>query len=471
MKTHDFNIIPKMKPALDKDFKPAALYNREFRRAVARSGKGTPLAISLERGGGLVSTYRTHIFEEGSGMDDVNCFYAERIVKLLLWARGGWKVTFGGSKKVGEYIRKAYASGGTREFDSKFMSKVYEKPFTVEVTEYGRVPEAREETRPIGRNLDGCRIGFDAGGSDRKVSAVIDGEAVYSEEVVWHPKTQSDPQYHFDGILESMKSAAAHMPRVDAIGVSSAGIYVGNRTMAASLFIKVPDELFELKVKDMYLNVAKEIGDVPIEVVNDGDVTALAGAMELDDNNVLGIAMGTSEAGGYVDGNGNITGWLNELAFVPVDYNPEAMVDEWSGDIGCGVKYFSQDAVIKLAPAAGIELDAKLTPAEKLKAVQDLHAKGDLRARRIFESIGCYLGYAIAHYADFYDIKHILILGRVTSGEGGSVIVEAASRVLKEEFPELAGNIKIHMPDEANKRVGQSIAAASLPRISKKQDN
>ncbi len=467
MNTYDFDIIPKIIPALDKSFKPAALYNRAFRKSVSESGRAAPLAISLERGEGLVSTYRTHIFEDGGDTDAANCFYAERIVKLLLWARGGWKVTIGGSEKVGEHIRKAYVPGGSREFDAKFMSRVYEKPFTVEVTGYDKVPGAKEETRPIGRNLDGCRIGFDAGGSDRKVSAVINGEAVYSEEVVWHPKTQSDPEYHFNGILESMKSAASHLPRVDAIGVSSAGIYVSNRTMVASLFIKVPDELFDLKVKDMYFNVAKELGDVPIVVVNDGDVTALAGAMDLDDNNVLGIAMGTSEAGGYVDGNGNITGWLNELAFVPVDYNPDAMVDEWSGDYGCGVKYFSQDAVIKLAPEAGIELDEKLTPAEKLKAVQELHAQGDSRAARIFESIGCYLGYALAHYADFYDIKHALILGRVTSGEGGGIIIETARRVLTEEFGELAGKIKLHLPDEANRRVGQSIAAASLPRISR----
>lgn len=468
MDTFNLSIKPKIIPPLDVNFKPAALYNRAFRENVEKSRKGEPLAISLERGDGLISIYRTQIFKENSGMDSVNCFYAERIVKLLLWARGGWKVTVGGSKIVGEHIRKTYAPGGVREFDANFMSKVYEKPFTVEVTGYETVPEAREETKSVGRHLDGCRIGFDAGGSDRKVSAVIEGEAVYSEEVIWHPKTQSDPEYHYNGILESMKSAAAHLPRVDAIGVSSAGIYVGNRTMVASLFIKVPDDLFDKKVKDMYLNIAKEIGDVPIEVVNDGDVTALAGAMDLDDNSVLGIAMGTSEAGGYVDGNGNITGWLNELAFVPVDYNPNAMVDEWSGDYGCGVKYFSQDAVIKLAPEAGIKLDEKLTPAEKLKAVQELHEQGDSRAKQIFESIGCYLGYSLAHYADFYDIRHALILGRVTSGEGGSIIIETANRVLREEFGELAENIKIHMPDETNRRVGQSIAAASLPRIRQK---
>lgn len=219
------------------------------------------------------------------------------------------------------------------------------------------------------------------------------------------------------------------------------------------------------KVKDMFLNIAKEMGEVPVEVANDGDVTALAGAMDLNDTNVLGLAMGTSEAGGFVDGKGNITGWLNELAFIPVDFNPNAAIGEWSGDFGCGVKYFSQDAVIKLAPSAGIQLDAELTPAEKLKIVQNLNEKDDPGARRIFETIGCYLGYAIAHYADFYDIKHILILGRVTSGKGGSMILETAENVLKEEFPALSAKIKLHLPDESNRRVGQSIAAASLPEI------
>jgi len=461
------NYKPKLLPVLDKDFRPAVLENRAFIEGVEKSGKGVPLAIALDRGDGLISTYTTKVYAEDAGMDDANFAYVERLVKTLLWIRGGWKIIIGGPKSVGEYIKKAYSKGGIREFDAEFMARVYEKPFTVEVTTYDKVPPSNEVSKPIGRHLDGCRIGFDAGGSDRKVSAVIDGEAVYSEEVIWHPKTQSDPDYHYREILAAMKSAAAHMPRVDAIGVSSAGIYVNNRVMVASLFIKVPEDLFEKKVKDMYLNIAKEMGNVPIEVANDGDVTALAGAMNLNDTNVLGIAMGTSEAGGYVDGHGNITGWLNELAFVPVDYNPNSAVDEWSGDYGCGVKYFSQDAVIKLAPAAGITLDESLTPAEKLKVVQDLHAKGDERAAKIFESIGCYLGYTLAHYADFYDIKHVLILGRVTSGEGGNVILNTASKVLKEEFPELAEKIKLHLPDESNRRVGQSIAAASLPEIKK----
>lgn len=451
--------------SLDKKFRPAALVNRKFLNEVNKSGNGTRLAIALERNDSFVSVYKTVVFAEGTGKDEENFMYVERIVKSFLWIKGGWKLTIGGSKNIGEYIRKAYSPGGLREFDAGFMQKIYEKPFTVVVTDFEMVPEEFEDTKPVGRHLDGCRIGFDAGGSDRKVSAVIDGEAVYSEEVVWYPKTQTDPEYHFEGILSSLKTAAAHMPRVDAIGASSAGVYVSNRIMAASLFIKVPQDLFDAKVKDMFFRIQKEMGGVPLEVANDGDVTALAGAMNLNDANVLGIAMGTSEAGGYIDKKGNITGWLNELAFVPVDYHPEAIVDEWSGDFGCGVKYFSQDAVIRLAPLAGIILDEKATPAEKLKTVQELHEKGSKGAAEIFKTIGIHLGYTIAHYSDFYDIKHILVLGRVTSGEGGNLIIRMAREVLEREFPDLSEKISLHLPDESNRRVGQSIAAASLPKI------
>ncbi len=382
---------------------------------------------------------------------------------------GGYKIKLSGSKAIYEHIKKVYTREGERAFDVDHMETVYEQPFEVEYYEDASLIEKPiESAKNIGKHLDGCRIGFDAGGSDRKVSAVIDGEPVYSEEVVWHPKINSDPQYHYDGIYAAMKTAASHMPRVDAIGVSSAGNYVDNKIMVASLFLQVPRDKFDKHVKNMYIDIAKKFGDVPLEVANDGDVTALAGAMNLDSGNVLGIAMGTSEAGGYVDENMHIMGWLNELAFVPIDANPDAMVDEWSGDYGCGVKYFSQDGVIKLAPAAGIELDEALSPAEKLKVVQKHLAEGHEGAKKIFESIGVYFGYAIAYYALFYDIKHVLILGRVTSGDGGTLMLKNAQKVLDNEFPELAKKLELNIPDEQSRRVGQSVAAASLPEIVKK---
>ena len=454
----------KVNAKLDPQFAPLSVVCREMREATKNEGQD--IIIAVERNKGYTVTYKTRVFLDNTGHDEENFKFVERMAKSLLWVSGGYKIYIAGSELIGNKIKEAYTDGGLRDFDVHFMERVYEKPFEVIVCSLNDAPQDKSAAAPIGRHLDGCRIGFDAGGSDRKVSAVINGESVYSEEVVWFPKINTDPDYHYQGILEAMKTAASKMPRVDAIGVSSAGVYVDNRIMVASLFLKVNDEDFENKVKNMYLDVAKEIGEnIPIEVANDGDVTALAGAMDLQDNAVLGVAMGTSEAGGYVDPQGNITGWLNELAFVPVDFCENAMVDEWSGDYGCGVKYFSQDGVIKLAPFAGIEIDENLSPAEKLKVVQGLMEKGDQRAADIYDTIGAYFGYAIAFYTEFYDIKHVLIMGRVTSGEGGSILLSRAQEVLDKEFPELSKKIKLHIPDESSRRVGQSVAAASLPEI------
>ncbi len=397
-------------------------------------------------------------------MAEADRYYVDRLVKVLLWMKGGFKVYVSGSEAMYESVRDAYRPGGTREFDADFMSNVYERPFEVVLCD--AVPAEYSNPQAVGRHMDGCRIGFDAGGSDRKVSAVIDGESVFSEEVVWYPKVTEDPDYHYEGIVSALKAAAEHLPRVDAVGVSSAGIYINNRTMVASLFLKVPKELFDEKVKDIYIRaITDTFGDVPYVVANDGDVSALAGAMSLGENNILGIAMGTSEAVGYVDENGNVTGWLNELAFAPVDANPEAMADEWSGDIGCGVKYFSQDGVIKLAPRAGIELAEGDAPAQKLKAVQALMEAGDSRAEAVYRSIGVYLGHTLAFYHSFYGLKYVLLLGRVMSGKGGDIILDTCKAVLAEEYPEVADKIVPTLPDEKARRVGQSVAAASLPEL------
>ncbi|MDD4493731.1 MAG: ROK family protein [Eubacteriales bacterium] len=465
MKFINISCTPKILPELDKDFRPAEVMNRIFREKVLESGNGVDLSIIIERNDGFVSRYDTSVFPDWHELSSNNLPYVERLVKTLLWTKGGYKIYICGSEKIGNYIKDVYSLSGERGFDVKFMSRVYEKPFEVIVTDLTAVPSEKEDSRSIGRHLDGCRIGFDAGGSDRKVSAVVNREVVFSEEVVWFPKLQENPDYHYREIVQAFKSAASKMPRVDAIGVSAAGVYINNRTLVASLFIKVPDDLFNAKVKDIFINAAKELGNVPISVVNDGDVAALAGSMALNKNKVLGIAMGTSEAAGYVSDSGSITGWLNELAFVPVDFNPGAMEDEWSGDIGCGCKYFSQDSVIKLAPAAGIELDSSLSPAEKLKVVQRLLTDGHEGARKIYESIGTYFGYSVAYYAEFYDIDYVQLLGRVASGEGGDIILNNAGKVFEEEYPGLASKINLYIPDEYERRVGQSIAAASLCEV------
>jgi len=444
------------RPVLDFSFVSFGTLIEQF-----ESGGDKNFAIAIERNDGLCEICETKIFSDEKATDK-NLKYAERLVKFMLWAFGGYKVTVCGDKKIFEHIAEQYSLSGQRKFDVETMEKIYCESFSVEYSEYQNKPKIKRSPKSVGRSSQGCRIGFDAGGSDRKVSAVIDGEAVFSEEVVWNPKTNSDPDYHYQGILSAFKQAASKMPRVDAIGVSSAGVYVNNKTRIASLFLKVPKEDFEKSITDIYIRAAKEIGDVPLTVANDGDVTALAGAMSLSQNCVLGIAMGTSEAGGFVDSDGNITGWLNELAFTPVDVSDELPQDEWSGDFGVGCKYFSQDAVIRLAEKQSIPMDKDLTPAQKLKTVQELLEKNDPKAIDIYSTIGTYLGHALAAYYKFYGMEHVLLLGRVMSGKGGEIIKCEAELTLSEDYRAISKDITLYLPDEKVRRVGQSVAAASL---------
>ena len=288
-------------PVLDPDFYPMHLFNEAFLKTATK-----PIGIAVERAGGEMAVCRTFIHGTAE-LAEADRYFIRRLVKTLLWMKGGYKV-YCDNEEMFHYLHDtAFCDGGEQDFDYHYFTNIFEKPFEVLFAE--TLPEAKDSPKPMGGHLEGCRIGFDAGGSDRKVSAVIDGETVYSEEVVWFPKTNPDPDYHYEGIVSALKSAAEHMPRVDAVGVSSAGVYIKDRTMSASLFLAVPKDLYDTKVKDIYIRAITDTfgKDIPFCVVNDGDVTALAGAMSLEDNNVLGIAMGTSEAGGYVDANGCIT--------------------------------------------------------------------------------------------------------------------------------------------------------------------
>ena len=460
------NIEPLIKPVLDPDFMPAVLWNRAYLARVDASGAPVAVVIALVRPDETCSVFKTRILPLSAENETISLRYLERILKFLLWQCGGNKVLIAGGDSLVVKLAAIYSPEGARHFDYEFCGeKIYGHPLEIKACRADDLPESNEKTVPLGRHLDGCRIGFDLGGSDRKCAAVIDGEVVFSEEVEWNPYFESDPAYHISGINDTLKRAAEYLPRVDAIGGSSAGAYVNNEVRAASLFRGVSSVDFEAKVRRIFFDLKEEWGSIPFDVVNDGEVTALAGSMSMGDNAVLGLSMGTSQAVGYVTPDGNITPWLNELAFVPIDYREDAPVDEWSGDAGCGVQYFSQQAVARLAPLAGLEISADMPFPKQLIEVQKLMAEGDERAAKIYSTIGTYLGYGIAHYADFYEIRNILLLGRVTSGEGGTIIIEKAREVLDAVFPELAGTIKIVTPNEKDKRHGQAVAAASLPMI------
>lgn len=459
-------VRPAMPPPLERNCAPAALWNRAYRALVARDPAARPLSVVVSSTGGAVSRHDTRVLSVGHSAAALSLTYVERLVKFLLWQKGGSHVRIAGADEIVAELKRVYSDTGERAFDHRFIgATTYREPFGLEAASLAALPEGRVASLSIGRHLDGCRIGFDLGGSDRKAAAVIDGKVVFSEEITWDPYFQKDPAYHLEGVHDSLRRAAAHLPRVDAIGGSAAGVYVNNEVRVASLFRGVPPDLFDRHVRRMFFTLQERWGGVPFEVANDGEVTALAGSMSLGDGAVLGIAMGTSLAAGYVTPEGGITPWLNELAFAPVDYHPAAPRDEWSGDIGCGVQYFSQQAVGRLAAVAGFIFPAGMPLPEQLIEVQRAMASGDPRARAIYETIGTDFGYAIAHFADHYELRHVLLLGRVSSGAGGEIILDRARAVLRADFPDRAEKIRLHTPDEKDRRHGQAVAAASLPAL------
>ncbi len=435
-------LYPSITPVLDPDFRPAALAWRAFARSIA--GNPVPVRIAIEQANGS-----TYVFERAVSRDDlaVNLRFLERELKFLLWAVGGFRVHLDAPELLVTLLRDyIYRYSANRVFDMEVMGPIiYGRPFEIRHAPGASFPAASHVTLPLGRHTGGCRVAIDLGASDIKAYAEKDGAKTFASEFKWDPKPQSDPSYHYQHVKHAIQAAADTLPRVDSIGVSSAGVYVNNEPRIASLFRGVPREAFVRDIVPLFHRIQTDFGGVPVVVANDGSVSALAGSMSLNRNRVLGVAFGSSLAAGYVDAAGNITTWLDELAFVPIDVNPIAPTDEWSND------------------RASISVPADMGVPERLEHVQAMMKQGDPRAEKIYQTIGVYFGYALAHYANYYDIGTVLVMGRVTTGAGGDIILKVAGDVLALDFPGLS--IDVRLPDEASRRVGQAAAAASLPQI------
>ena len=443
-------------PPLDTGFTPLFDVFNALAAEAKAAAKTTRVKIACVRDGNDCDIFE---MDFAAPMNDTAIRFCERVVKFMLWASGGHEIVLSAPEELTRRVKADYSPQGSRAFDCGIMRLAYDRDLVVKSVAADNMPPPRTRALPLGRNLGGCRLGFDLGASDYKISAMRDGETVFADEFPWTPVTATDPDYHFKLLQEGLKKAAAHLPRVDAIGGSSAGMIVENKIKSASL-LRGLAEKDRAKGQRLFLRVQEAWG-VPLEVANDGDVTALAGAMSLNTTAILGIAMGSSEAGGYIDRQGCLTGRLNELAFAPVDFSPKAPQDEWSKDFGVGANYFSQQAVNRLAVPAGFRFGDDMPLPERLKVVQAAMASGDDWAAKIYKTIGVYLGYSLPWYRVFYDFDTALILGRVTSGPGGEIIVSTAKQILQE----LAPNITLTMPDEKARRVGQCVAAASLPQF------
>merc|ERR1719238_2049024 len=357
-----------------------------------------------------------------------------------------------------------------------------DKPFEVAIVASAELPEAKDTPQVCGKDASGCRLAFDLGKSDIKVVAVKDNEVLYSKETEWNV-TNPDPQYHFDAIVSAMKLGKDALPQIDAIGGSATGtVGAHNEATWCDIFPCVPPDVYKEKVVDIFQRIAKELaGDVPLKVINDGEVTALAAVQRIKAGNVLGISMGSSEGGGYANNDGNLMGWINEMCYIRLDLNPEAPTDPWTKGAHTGIShmYLGQRGATKLAAKAGVAVPSNLVyphpdmctirhenHAQCLKLIQSAMADPaqQPRVKQLYITIGVYLGYGLAQYCEFYKIDHVMILGRVSKGAGGDIMLNTAKKVLETEFPEYAG-MQFHTADDHFKAVGQCIAAAALPEI------
>jgi len=474
---------PKVPAPLDPGFAPLVLAKRSYLKAV--EGATDSLEWALPRADGC-GRYKLPVFAEGHEDVEASTYMAGVLIQEMIWQRSASSLLLCGPPKICAALKAAFSVGGAYEFEVLSMPNVCgtpDAPFEVKVVaDAAELPAAKDAPQVCGKDASGCRLAFDLGKSDIKTVAVKDGEVLYSKETEWDV-THADPDYHYKAIVDALQLAKAALPQVDAVGGSATGTISGkNEATWCDIFPNVPADVYKAKVVDIFRRMAKEVaGDVPLKVINDGEVTALAAVQKIGKGNILGISMGSSEGGGYANEEGNLMGWINELCYVRLDLNPEAPTDPWSKGSHRGLShmYLGQRGATKLAAKGGVKVPENYVyphpdmctikhedHAQCLKLIQKAmaDAASEPQARQIYETIGVYLGYALAQYSEFYKIDHVMILGRVSKGAGGDLMLDVAKKVLAEEFPEYA-HIQFHTADDHFKAVGQCIAAAALPEI------
>mmetsp|Transcript_26269 Transcript_26269/g.47659 ORF Transcript_26269/g.47659 Transcript_26269/m.47659 type:complete len:492 (+) Transcript_26269:69-1544(+) len=475
-------VRPKVPAPLDPNFCPTVVAKKNYLRYVGGSPHNIEWALPRADGCGR---YKLPVFAENHADVEASIYFAGILIQEMMWSRSAAKLMLAGPAKICEAIKAMFSPGGMYEFEISAMPNVCgtpSTPFAVEICKPEDLPPAKDSPQVCGKDANGCRLAFDLGKSDIKTVAVQDGEVKYSKETEWDV-TNPDPDYHYKMIVDALKLAKETLPKVDAMGGSATGtVGANNEATWCDIFPCVPADVYQAKVVNIFSRMCKDLcGDVPLKVINDGEVTALAAVQKIGVGNIMGISMGSSEGGGYANGDGNLMGWINELCYVRLDLNPEAVDDPWSQGKHTGLShmYLGQRGATRLAPKAGIKLPENYAyphpdmctmkhenHAQCLKLIQKAMADPaqEPDVRKLYETIGVYLGYALAQYSEFYPIDHVMILGRVSKGKGGDVVLDTASQVLKTEFPQFA-HIKFHTADDHFKAVGQCIAAAALPTV------
>jgi len=480
---------PKIPAPLDPNFAPVVLGKRNYLAAACLCKD--KLDWALPRADGC-ARYTLPVFPDGTDDAEASVYLAGVLIQEMIWRCSASELQLSGPPGICAKLKAAFSVGGDYEFEVTSMPNVCGTPGSVFQTKIvaspADMPAAKDTPQVCGKEANGNRLAFDLGKSDIKTVAVKDGVVLDSAETEWDV-TNPDPQYHFDAIVAAMRKTiknaeAKGFGKIQAVGGSATGTVSGdNGATWCDIFPNVPPDVYKEKVVDIFKRIAKEVaGDVPLKVINDGEVTALAAVQKLGGKgNVLGISMGSSEGGGYANADGNLMGWINELCYIRLDLNPEAPIDPWTKGAHTGIShlYLGQRGATKLAAKAGVDVPENLVyphpdmctirhenHAQCLKMIQagmKDPAKQET-VKQLYETVGVYLGYGLAQYCEFYPIEHIMILGRVSKGDGGDIMMATAKKVLEAEFPYLP-NIQFHTADDHFKAVGQCIAAAALPPL------
>ncbi len=452
----------KHKPVLDPNYLPIIAFEHRYRQRAQAAGQLLDCVLILEKSPQQLARQQI-LISLAPELREQTQLYLNRFIKTMLWLYGGYRLYCNLPEHWVNDLQHSFSATGKQKFDAEFIVEgIFERPFKIVRCETEQMPAPSTESSTIGGNSGGLRLGFDVGGSDKKIAAIAENKVLFTESIIWDPYPQSDLNWHRREMKELFELGAGKLPGpVAAVGGSAPGIIMDSQVQVGSLFRGLSDPVQRAESRTVFGQVVRQLfGKVPFCLANDGDVTALAGAMILDKNNLLGIALGTSEAAGYANAQGSINSWFSELAFVPVDLGPDKSQDEWSRDWGTGAEYFSQQAVIRLAPRAGINIPSELPKPGKLALVQEKLREGHRGAADIFRSIGCYLGYALPWYQRFYGMENVLLLGRVLKGEGGDLILKEARQVLADDFPQ--SKLELYSLSGEEILHGQAMAAASL---------
>lgn len=475
-------VRPKIPAPLDPNFCPLVLAKKNYMKMVGGSPQSVEWALPRADG---CARYKLPVFADSHEDMECSVYLAGVLIQEMIWQRSAKCLMLAGPKKCCEMLKAAFSKGGAYEYEIMSMPNVCGTPdvaFEVKIVDVKDLPTGKDTPQVCGKDANGCRLAFDLGKSDIKTVAVKDGEVLYSKETEWDV-TNVDPDYHYKAIVDALNLAKASLPKVDAVGGSATGTVSGdNEATWCDIFPNVPPDVYKAKVVDIFKRMAKEVaGDVPLKVINDGEVTALAAVQKIGKGSILGISMGSSEGGGYANEDGNLNGWINEMCYIKLDLNPEAPTDPWTKGCHRGIShmYLGQRGATKLAAKAGVKVPENYVyphpdmctikhedHAQCLKLIQEAmkDPAQEPKVRQLYETVGVYLGYGLAQYCEFYKIDHVMILGRVSKGKGGDLMLDVAKKVLMAEFPQF-GHIQFHTADDHFKAVGQCIAAAALPTV------